>query len=144
MDEKVEYYGTAIRQARKTQGKTLKDVSEAAGHSIPHISDIETGKSEGSASAVAAVARAVGLRLLLVKVVSGGMAEEATAIPLAGNQTIGEMAQRLCSRLKSPLSTWAEGDEAWVREVLSAVFLAGYEQGKIAQEEAGGGCAHSG
>lgn len=123
-----------IRQARKAQGKTIKDIAEMTGHSIPYISNIETGEKEGSIGALATIAEAVGLKLVLVGIGEDMSVDDKTEIPPAGNQTIGELAKRLCSRLTDPFKEWSEADEKAARDVLYAVYLAGYQQGALRKD----------
>lgn len=56
--------GAALRRARLQQGRTLRDVAEAAGVSLPYLSEVERGRKEASSEVLAAVCRALGLSLL--------------------------------------------------------------------------------
>jgi transcriptional regulator with XRE-family HTH domain len=56
--------GTALRRARLEQGRTLRDVAEAAGVSLPYLSEIERGRKEASSEVLASVCRALGLSLV--------------------------------------------------------------------------------
>lgn len=53
-----------MRRARREQGRTLAEVSEIAGVSVPYLSEIERGRKEPSSEMLAAVCRALGLDLL--------------------------------------------------------------------------------
>ena len=55
--------GECLRQARRGQGRTLRDVAEAAGVSIGHLSEVERGRKEPSSEVLAAICRALGLDL---------------------------------------------------------------------------------
>lgn len=61
--------GGVLRGERLAQGRTLKDVADEARVSMPYLSEIERGLKEASSEVLAAVARALGLRLadLLVR-----------------------------------------------------------------------------
>lgn len=55
--------GGALRGKRRAQGRTLKEVSEAARISMPYLSEIERGRKEASSEVLAAAAGALGLSL---------------------------------------------------------------------------------
>ncbi|WAL75749.1 helix-turn-helix transcriptional regulator [Kitasatospora sp. YST-16] len=55
--------GGVLRRERLTQGRTLKDVAEAARISVPYLSELERGRKEASSEVLAAAARALGLGL---------------------------------------------------------------------------------
>lgn len=55
--------GHGLRQARQGQGRTLREVAEAAGVSIGHLSEVERGHEEPSSEVLAAICRALGLEL---------------------------------------------------------------------------------
>jgi len=56
--------GRCLRQARRDQGKTLREVAEAAGVSFGHLSEVERGHKEPSSEVLAAICRALGLDLV--------------------------------------------------------------------------------
>ncbi|MGW0605737.1 helix-turn-helix domain-containing protein [Streptomyces sp. NPDC002640] len=62
--------GEALRRERLAQGRTLKEVAEAARISMPYLSELERGRKEASSEVLAAAARALGLSLgdLLIRV----------------------------------------------------------------------------
>ncbi|WP_019431434.1 helix-turn-helix domain-containing protein [Streptomyces sp. AA0539] len=55
--------GEVLRRERLAQGRTLKDVAEAARISMPYLSELERGRKEASSEILAAAARALGLTL---------------------------------------------------------------------------------
>ncbi|MFS0698007.1 helix-turn-helix domain-containing protein [Streptomyces nitrosporeus] len=55
--------GAVLREERQSQGKTLKEVAEAARISVPYLSEIERGRKEASSELLAAASRALGLGL---------------------------------------------------------------------------------
>ncbi|WP_329040211.1 helix-turn-helix transcriptional regulator [Streptomyces sp. NBC_00178] len=55
--------GDVLRRARTGQGRTLKDVAEAARISVPYLSEVERGRKEASSEVLAAAARSLGLGL---------------------------------------------------------------------------------
>ncbi|MFC4561907.1 helix-turn-helix domain-containing protein [Nocardiopsis mangrovi] len=56
--------GAALRRIRLEQGRTLRDVADAAQVSLPYLSEIERGRKEPSSEVLAAIHRALGLRLI--------------------------------------------------------------------------------
>ncbi|MGN9774512.1 helix-turn-helix domain-containing protein [Micromonospora sp. H33] len=55
--------GGVLRRLRQRQGRTLRDVAQAAGVSMPYLSEIERGRKEASSEVLAAICRALGIRL---------------------------------------------------------------------------------
>ncbi|MFC8919901.1 helix-turn-helix domain-containing protein [Streptomyces sp. NPDC057116] len=55
--------GDVLRGERLAQGRTLKDVAEAARISMPYLSELERGRKEASSEVLAAAAHALGLGL---------------------------------------------------------------------------------
>ncbi|KUP98627.1 helix-turn-helix domain-containing protein [Thermobifida cellulosilytica] len=55
--------GDALRRVRQERGLTLREVSEAAQVSLAYLSEIERGRKEPSSEVLAAVYRALDLRL---------------------------------------------------------------------------------
>lgn len=55
--------GSALRRARLRRGWTLRDLAGAARVSLPYLSEIERGRKEVSSEILAAICRALGLRL---------------------------------------------------------------------------------
>ena len=55
--------GDVLRRERQAQGRTLKDVAEAARISMPYLSELERGRKEASSEVLAAGAHALGLSL---------------------------------------------------------------------------------
>ena len=55
--------GATLRDVRTGQGRTLREVSDRARVSMPYLSEVERGRKEASSEVLAAVARALGLRL---------------------------------------------------------------------------------
>ncbi|GAA0498280.1 transcriptional regulator ClgR [Paractinoplanes deccanensis] len=55
--------GQVLRRTRMAQGKTLRDVSDLAGVSIGHLSEVERGRKEPSSELLDAICRALGLTL---------------------------------------------------------------------------------
>lgn len=56
--------GAVLRGHRERQGRTLRDVAEDARVSVPYLSEVERGRKEASSEVLAAVCRALGLRLV--------------------------------------------------------------------------------
>lgn len=55
--------GRALRQERRRQGRTLREVAESARISLPYLSEVERGRKEASSEILAAAAGALGLGL---------------------------------------------------------------------------------
>jgi len=60
--------GAALRRTRQEQKRTLADVADAAGVSVPYLSEIERGRKEPSSEVLGAVCDA--LRIELVDLVA--------------------------------------------------------------------------
>jgi transcriptional regulator with XRE-family HTH domain len=56
--------GDVLRRRRRGQGRTLQDVADVAGISMPYLSEMERGRKEASSEMLAAVAGALGLGLV--------------------------------------------------------------------------------
>jgi ribosome-binding protein aMBF1 (putative translation factor) len=56
--------GAILRRARQRQGRTLQEVAGAARMSTAYLSEIERGRKEPSSEVLAAVCRALDLRLV--------------------------------------------------------------------------------
>ncbi|MEV0725417.1 helix-turn-helix transcriptional regulator [Micromonospora purpureochromogenes] len=55
--------GGVLRRLRLRQGRTLRQVAEAAGVSLPYLSEVERGRKEASSEVLAAICRALGINL---------------------------------------------------------------------------------
>ena len=55
--------GAVLRRLRLRQGRTLQDVADAAGVSMPYLSEIERGRKEASSEILAGICRALGIGL---------------------------------------------------------------------------------
>jgi transcriptional regulator with XRE-family HTH domain len=56
--------GTVLRRIRQDQGRTLKDVADAARVSVPYLSEVERGRKEPSSELLAAICSALDLQML--------------------------------------------------------------------------------
>lgn len=56
--------GRALRRERRRQGRTLREVAEAARISLPYLSEVERGRKEASSEILAAAAGALQLSLV--------------------------------------------------------------------------------
>lgn len=80
-----ELVGEALREERVTQGRTLRQVSKAAGVSLGYLSEVERGQKEASSELLAAICGALDLPLSVVlNVVSERLAaaERVAALPV--------------------------------------------------------------
>ncbi|AEH09416.1 helix-turn-helix domain protein [Candidatus Protofrankia datiscae] len=55
--------GVILRRARLRQGRTLREVARTANVSVPYLSEIERGRKEVSSEVLAALCRALDIRL---------------------------------------------------------------------------------
>ncbi|WNV74269.1 helix-turn-helix transcriptional regulator [Geodermatophilus sp. DSM 44513] len=55
-----ELIGRVLRQVRLDQSKTLREVADAAGVSVGHLSKVERGRKEPSSEVLAAICIALG------------------------------------------------------------------------------------
>ncbi|MFF0150184.1 helix-turn-helix domain-containing protein [Micromonospora sp. NPDC005203] len=55
--------GGVLRRLRQSQGRTLREVAATAGVSVPYLSEVERGRKEASSEVLAAICRALGIRL---------------------------------------------------------------------------------
>jgi transcriptional regulator with XRE-family HTH domain len=56
--------GSILREQRERQRRTLRDVAADARVSVAYLSEVERGRKEASSEVLAAVCRALGLRLV--------------------------------------------------------------------------------
>ena len=65
--------GASLRRRRQAQGRTLREVAQAAGVSLTYLSEVERGRKEASSEVLAAVCVALGVVLsdLLFEVAEG-------------------------------------------------------------------------
>ena len=57
------HIGSTLRQARISQGRTLRDVAKAARVSLGYLSEVERGQKEASSELLNAICTALGLSL---------------------------------------------------------------------------------
>ena len=57
------HIGSALRQARISQGRTLRDVAKGARVSLGYLSEVERGQKEASSELLNAICTALGLTL---------------------------------------------------------------------------------
>src|SRR4051812_11914630 len=55
--------GGGLRRLRQGQGRTLREVAESAGVSVPYLSEVERGRKEASSGVLAAFCGRLGLPL---------------------------------------------------------------------------------
>ena len=61
-----EAIGDVLRQARMSQGRTLREVSDAARVSLGYLSEVERGRKEASSELLNAICRALAVPLSTV------------------------------------------------------------------------------
>jgi len=55
--------GRVLRRIRQAQGRTLQEVADTAGVSMPYLSEVERGRKEVSSELLAVICRALGIAL---------------------------------------------------------------------------------
>ncbi|MGI9131384.1 MAG: helix-turn-helix domain-containing protein [Candidatus Nanopelagicaceae bacterium] len=60
------HIGSTLRQARISQGRTLRDVAKSARVSLGYLSEVERGQKEASSELLNAICQALDLSLLAV------------------------------------------------------------------------------
>ena len=83
--------GGALRARRRELGRTLREVATTASVSLGYLSEIERGEKEASSELLAAVCRALGLRLseLLGEVSErAAVAETVTQLPVRESEPV--------------------------------------------------------
>ena len=78
--------GEALRRRRQAQGRTLREVADAAGVSLTYLSEVERGRKEASSEVLEAVCAALDLGLadLFFEVAETLAATEAVPVPAIG------------------------------------------------------------
>jgi transcriptional regulator with XRE-family HTH domain len=81
-----EAVGEALRRRRQHQGRTLREVAEAAGVSLTYLSEVERGRKEASSEVLEAICAALQLRLaeLFFEVAETLALAEAAPVPAIG------------------------------------------------------------
>jgi transcriptional regulator with XRE-family HTH domain len=81
-----EAVGGALRRRRLDQGRTLREVAEAAGVSLTYLSEVERGRKEASSEVLEAVCAALHLALaeLFFEVAETLALVEAAPVPAVG------------------------------------------------------------
>ncbi len=96
--------GTVLRRIRLGQGRTLKDVAEAARVSVPYLSEVERGRKEASSELLASICTALGLDLMdLLSEVRFELETERLADLAAQPRTIGFSALSPTERAGQPV-----------------------------------------
>ncbi|MEU3054511.1 helix-turn-helix domain-containing protein [Streptomyces griseus] len=81
--------GEVLRRERRAQGRTLKEVSEAARISMAYLSEVERGRKEASSEVLAAAAQALGLSLADVLALAGERLVSLTAVRSRSRSGVG-------------------------------------------------------
>lgn len=85
-----EVIGDVLREARTSQGRTLREVSDSARVSLGYLSEVERGRKEPSSELLNAICDALEVRLSSVLTDAGERmaSEERTAADAASGATI--------------------------------------------------------
>ncbi|MCK9898679.1 helix-turn-helix domain-containing protein [Frankia sp. Cpl3] len=79
-------FGEVLRRVRRQQGRTLREVAAAAQVSMPYLSEVERGRKEASSEVLAAICRALGIRV--VDLLAAAMSELVRYEPLPARHTV--------------------------------------------------------
>jgi transcriptional regulator with XRE-family HTH domain len=81
-----EAVGEALRRRRQAQGRTLREVADAAGVSLTYLSEVERGRKEASSEVLEAVCAALhlGLAELFFEVAETLAVTEPVPVPAVG------------------------------------------------------------
>ncbi|WP_348773857.1 helix-turn-helix transcriptional regulator [Micromonospora sp. WMMD964] len=86
--------GGVLRRLRQSQGRTLREVAAAAGVSVPYLSEVERGRKEASSEVLAAICRALGIRLSdLLEEARDDLRRVEPRIPATPRATLGRFEQ---------------------------------------------------
>jgi transcriptional regulator with XRE-family HTH domain len=101
-----EAVGVALRQRRLAQGRTLREVADAAGMSLTYLSEVERGRKEASSEVLEAACAALGLVLadLLFEVAATLAAAE---VEVATGRAVGFLPPALAVPAPSPTAPMA-------------------------------------
>ena len=82
-----EVVGDVLRRARTTQGRTLREVSDAAMVSLGYLSEVERGRKEASSELLSAICSALDVPLSNVLIDAGERLarHEALSAPMSTN-----------------------------------------------------------
>lgn len=82
-----EVVGDVLRRARTTQGRTLREVSDAAMVSLGYLSEVERGRKEASSELLSAICTALDVPLSNVLIDAGERLarHEALSAPMSTN-----------------------------------------------------------
>ncbi|MEX5633046.1 helix-turn-helix domain-containing protein [Parafrankia sp. FMc2] len=86
-------FGEVLRRVRRQQGRTLRDVAAAAQVSMPYLSEVERGRKEASSEVLAAICRALGIRV--VDLLAAAMSELVRYEPLPARHTMPASPDRI-------------------------------------------------
>jgi transcriptional regulator with XRE-family HTH domain len=86
-----EVIGDVLREARTSQGRTLREVSDSARVSLGYLSEVERGRKEPSSELLNAICDALQVPLSAVLIDAGVRMErhEHSAAPVSNAQTSG-------------------------------------------------------
>lgn len=80
-----EVIGDVLRRARMTQGRTLREVSDAARVSLGYLSEVERGRKEASSELLSAICGALDVPLSTVLVESAQAMAGTEPVPSTAN-----------------------------------------------------------
>ena len=88
-----EVLGEALRQARTDQGRTLREVSDAARVSLGYLSEVERGRKEASSELLGSICGALDVPLseLLIEAGEQLIRHEAPRAPANGTATVANI-----------------------------------------------------
>ena len=101
-----EAVGEALRRRRQAQGRTLREVAEAAGVSLTYLSEVERGRKEASSEVLEAVCAALhlGLAELFFEVAETLAVAEAVPVPAIGIGFLPPRARAAAAPAPAPMA----------------------------------------
>jgi transcriptional regulator with XRE-family HTH domain len=105
-----EVLGDVLRQARITQGRTLRQVSDAARVSLGYLSEVERGRKEASSELLSAICDALDVPL-------------SQLLTDAGEQLVGREPVRQSSKPSSPIASSIDASTKVVIPPVAALAL---------------------
>ncbi|MFF5177279.1 helix-turn-helix domain-containing protein [Micromonospora sp. NPDC000316] len=91
--------GGVLRRLRQSQGRTLREVAASAGVSVPYLSEVERGRKEASSEVLAAICRALGIRLSdLLEAARDDLRRDEPRIPTAPRASLSRLERATAAR----------------------------------------------
>ena len=101
LSESISSFGSEVRQVRRARQMTLRDLAEASGISVSHLSAIERGAANASLSKVARIAEALGVSAdwFFAKRAGAGPMERAYVVRAANRRNLNSLYQQTAQEI---------------------------------------------